>query len=120
MDTPTNKPHSGVDANPSSGRSKARKIILLHSEASRLLFRLHKERVVIGSVESADARLSGDGVSPIHAVIDLNYDPVKDTYSPTIFDLASVTGVFVNDKKVLTASIKSGDTIIVGKAKLKF
>jgi pSer/pThr/pTyr-binding forkhead associated (FHA) protein/outer membrane biosynthesis protein TonB len=119
MDTP-NKTGSLEYTHSNLGHTKARKLILLQSETSKLIFRLHKERVVIGSVESADARLASEGVSPIHAVIDLNYDSVKDTYTPTIFDLASVTGVFVNDKKVLTAPLKNGDTIIIGKTKLKF
>jgi pSer/pThr/pTyr-binding forkhead associated (FHA) protein/outer membrane biosynthesis protein TonB len=118
MDTPTS--NTTANTSPSAGRATARKIVLLQSEALKLLFRLHKERVVIGSVDSSDVRLGGDGIAPIHAVIDLNYDAIKDTYSPTIYDLASVSGVFVNDKKVLTSPLKNGDSITIGRTKLNF
>ncbi|MGK5085668.1 AgmX/PglI C-terminal domain-containing protein [Bdellovibrionota bacterium FG-1] len=76
-------------------------------------FRLDKDRVVIGSVISADVRLTGDGVAPIHAVVELVPEPM-------IYDLASETGVFVNGTKVVTAALKNGDEITVGLNRIRF
>jgi len=103
-----------------AGKVDDRKILLFYSEGRKLLFRLDKERVVAGSVESADIRLTGDGIAPIHAVIELNRDPDTNAYSPAIYDLASDSGVFVNDKKVVTQRLKNGDSITIGKHKLTF
>ncbi len=82
------------------------------------VFRVHKDRVVIGSVESADVRLSGDGISPIHAVIEIPQD--GGILPATVYDLASSTGVFVNGEKIVTRKIRSGDEITIGRHKLKF
>jgi hypothetical protein len=119
-ENPASSPSTGPTTGTSSSTAKARKIILLHSEERKLLFRLDKQRVVIGSVESADVRLSGDGIAPIHAVIELGFDAAKNTYNPAIYDLASEMGVFVNDKKQISSGLKSGDSITIGKTKLDF
>lgn len=76
-------------------------------------FRLHKERIVLGSVESADVSLKGPGIAPIHAVIELS-DPA------TIFDLASVAGTSVNGEKIVTRALKIGDRIKIGTYEFKF
>ncbi len=78
-------------------------------------YRFQKNRLVIGSVESADVRVVGDGVSPIHAVVE-----VDEAGSATVFDLASETGVFVNGTKTVTQVIKPGDVITVGLYTLRF
>ena len=80
-------------------RDEALDISGMAAEASRKSCRDTECRRSFGSVESADVRLTGDGVAPIHAVIELNHDVAKDTYSPTIYDLASESGMFINDKK---------------------
>lgn len=82
------------------------------------VYRLHKQRVVIGSVISADVRLSGDGVSPIHAVLELS-QAEDGSDRAMIYDLASDTGVFINGRKVVTQELKSGDQITVGPFSLK-
>src|SRR6185369_15667828 len=56
------------------------------------VFRLHKERIVIGSVVSADVRIVGTGVAPIHAVIEITANPAPGLGVATIYDLASETG----------------------------
>lgn len=99
---------------------KNRKVIFLHSEASKQTHRLHKERLVIGSIESADVRIAGDGVAPIHAVLELNHDPKTDSFNPAIYDLASESGVFVNGAKVVTHLLKEGDAITIGRHHLAF
>src|SRR3954468_19879282 len=77
-------------------------------------YRLNKERIVIGSVVSADVRLVGDGIAPIHAVLELGPS------GPAVYDLASETGIFVNGKKTVTQILKEGDTIKVGLYSLAF
>jgi TonB family protein len=82
--------------------------------------RLNKERIVIGSVVSADVRLPGTGVEPIHAVLELYASP-KDPDAPaTIFDLASGGGTFVDSRKVVTQTLKGGETIKIGPHEIKF
>ena len=78
------------------------------------IFKLHKERIVIGSIVSADVQLTGEGVSPIHAVIEVSADGV------TAYDIASDSGVFVNDTKIVTQDIRTGDELTIGNFKLKF
>lgn len=84
------------------------------------VFKINKKRIVLGSVVSADVKLTGDGVAPIHAVLELNADPGTGEYWGTVFDLASDTGVFVNNKKTITQKLKNGDEITVGKHRLKY
>lgn len=76
-------------------------------------YRLHKDRIVLGGIESADIRLEGAGISPIHAVIELGDEP-------TVFDLASRSGVKVNGEKVVTKALKIGDRIAIGTCEFKF
>ncbi len=78
-------------------------------------YRVHKSRVVVGSVISADVRLTGDGVSPIHAVLEIAADGTV-----TIFDLASDTGVFVGGQKIVTKKLSGGEEITIGRHALKF
>lgn len=83
-------------------------------------FKLHKKRVVVGSVVSADVRIEGPGVSPIHAVIEIERDPVSGKDCATIYDLASVSGVFVGHDRVVTRMLKNGDTLKIGDHLIKF
>jgi hypothetical protein len=112
MSTPT---ETGI-SNPLSGApapALPKRVITLTMQGKT--YRVHKSRVVIGSVISADIRVTGDGVSPIHAVLELGADG-----SVTVFDLASDTGVFVNGAKVVTQTLKSGEDITIGRHHLKF
>ncbi len=77
-------------------------------------FRFEKRRIVLGSVVSADVRVVGEGIAPIHAV--LERDP--ETSELTLYDIASDTGVFVNGKRTITSSIKPGDSIALGSTQL--
>lgn len=102
---------------------RSRKVLILSLKArtqdqQEIVFRLHKDRVVIGSVVSADVRLSGDGIAPIHAVLEIVNDNGVDT--PMLYDLASDSGVFVNGQKTVTQAIKAGDEITIGLHVLKF
>ncbi len=83
--------------------------------AAKRVYRLHKDQLVIGSIVSSDVQITGDGVSPIHAVIEVSPDG-----KALIYDLASATGVFVNGVKGVTTPLKTGDEITIGRTKLKF
>jgi len=76
-------------------------------------FRFDKDRIVIGSVVSADVRLTGEGIAPIHAVLENGAEAV-------LYDLASETGVFVNGKRVVTQALKDGDKVTIGQYTLDF
>lgn len=83
------------------------------------IYRLNKDRIVLGTVVSADVHLQGDGVSPIHAVIEITTE-ANGSPRAMIFDLASDTGVFINGTKHVTATIKTGDEITIGRFRMKF
>lgn len=68
-------------------------------------FRIHKERIVLGSMSSADIRISAETVSPIHAVIEWSEN------GAVLFDLASDSGTRVNGEPAITRTLKSGDKI---------
>ncbi len=77
-------------------------------------FKLDREKIVIGSVISADLRLMGQGISPIHAVIEISDGKA------TVYDLASDSGVLVNGKKEVTVALNPGDTIRIGEHDIRF
>lgn len=103
------------------GVTLPRHLVLLSQVAPSAgrIFRLQKDRIVVGSVVSADVLLQGDGVSPIHAVIEISTE-ANGSPRATIFDLASDTGIFINGTKHVTASLKTGDELTVGRYRLKF
>ncbi|MEK6706960.1 MAG: AgmX/PglI C-terminal domain-containing protein [Bdellovibrionota bacterium] len=77
-----------------------------HEDGRCYLF--EKEKIVVGSIVSADIRLGGDGVAPIHSLIEICGSGV------VIYDLASESGVFVNGSKVVTSPLNDGDKITIG------
>jgi outer membrane biosynthesis protein TonB len=103
-----------------STSSKKNIVLTPMSAAEGRALRLGKDRVVMGSIVSADVRVTGEGIAPIHAVIELNYDPKTGEHAPAIFDLASESGIYVNGAKVVTAQLKSGDKITIGRHHFTF
>ena len=97
-----------------AGASKVAAFKILNGDREGSTFRVQKDRIVIGSVISADVRLPEMGVAPIHAVIE-SMDGVT-----TIYDLASETGVFVNDQRIVTHRLKSGEKIKIGQIQVQF
>jgi pSer/pThr/pTyr-binding forkhead associated (FHA) protein len=124
METPENRGQNQTthqEPLAPSAQAGLKKVITLvtltpHEDGSKPVFRVHKERLVLGSVISADVRLTSEGVAPIHAVLEL--DPVGTT--ATIYDLASDSGVFVNGARVVTQAVKAGDKIRIGQQDLQF
>jgi pSer/pThr/pTyr-binding forkhead associated (FHA) protein len=118
METPENRGQTENNPQPHAGLNKVVTLVTLtpHEDGSKPVFRVHKERLVLGSVVSADVRLTSDGVAPIHAVLELD----AKTGTATIYDLASDSGVFVNGARVVTQEIKAGDRIRIGNEELQF
>ena len=90
------------------------------SGARKKTLLIHKDRVVIGSVESADVKLSGQGVAPIHAVVELTWAMDASKCEAKILDLASPAGVLINGKQVIHETLKSGDVVKLGEASFVF
>lgn len=82
-------------------------------EDARVL-RFQKTRLVIGSVVSADIRLGGSNIAPIHAIIEFDGD------RGTIFDLDSDSGISVNGHKVVISELSAGDTLQIGSFSLLY
>ena len=81
---------------------------------------LHKPRVVIGSVESADVKIVASRVAPIHAVIEFVWSTEISKCEAKILDLASPAGVMVNGQKVIHHALKNGDSVKIGEASFVF
>lgn len=84
-------------------------------DARTKLYKFHKSRVMIGSAHSCDIRIQENAVSNVHAVIEMEQDGVVH-----IYDMASESGVFVNEAKTVTHELRSGDEIKIGFSRLKF
>lgn len=110
-----NKNQNGRDSELRSDIPKLMVVLSQTQPPLKKVFRLHKDQIVIGSIGSADVQLVGDGISPIHAVIE-----VKASSEAMVYDLASLTGVFVNGVKGVTQTLKTGDELTIGRVSLKF
>lgn len=77
-------------------------------------FPLIKEVCTIGRKEGNDICLQDPNISRIHARIE------QGDQDYTLVDMGSTNGTFVNGKRVIKATVKSGDNIKVGKTELKF
>lgn len=69
---------------------------------------IDKKKILIGSSDKCDFRLSDKSVSSMHAFLCVKGEGFM------IKDLYSETGVFVNGKRVDEASVFPGDTITIG------
>ncbi|MBI3544147.1 MAG: FHA domain-containing protein, partial [Deltaproteobacteria bacterium] len=74
------------------------------------VFRLHKKRAVIGSATSSDLKLDDASVSPVHAILEVSGIDGK----PVVYDLASETGIVVNGKRTVQATLNPSDKIQIG------
>ncbi len=77
--------------------------------------RIEKNRFVLGSLVSADVRVTGDGIEPIHAVCE--WDSATKTL--VIYDLASRSGVLVNGEVIVRCHLVHGDCIRLGQKELE-
>jgi len=86
------------------------KVIVLKLKDGDKTYRLNKARIIIGSIVSADVRVQGEGVAPIHAVLEIGDENVG-----IIYDLASDSGVYVNGKKIVTQVVGQGENFTIGR-----
>ncbi|MFS4459659.1 AgmX/PglI C-terminal domain-containing protein [Bdellovibrio sp. HCB2-146] len=73
-----------------------------------------QDQIVIGREGEVHLDLSGDGVSPIHCMVELRDG------GHYVCDLGSQSGTFKNGQAVLDEALSSGDEIGVGPFKLSF
>lgn len=78
-------------------------------------YRLARDAVRIGRSTNNDIVLANDSISTHHAEIHRRRN--GDVY---IVDLASTNGVYINNEKISTASIKDDDVIELGEVRLRF
>jgi DNA-binding NtrC family response regulator len=76
--------------------------------------KIQRERVVVGSAPASDLQLSDDAVSRSHFALRL----LPDGYLLT--DLESSNGTFVEGRRVHSAYLQPGDTIEIGRTRIKF
>jgi two-component system cell cycle response regulator len=72
------------------------------------MYKLEKDRTVIGRSEKADIRLIDDGISRDHAQL------VKDGGQIVLEDLGSTNGTFCNGDRVRRQALAEGDKILLG------
>ena len=69
---------------------------------------LRKRRMLLGSSDACDLRFNASSIEAIHAVIEITGNIGK------IYDMASSSGVYVNNKKVSVSEIRVGDSLKIG------
>jgi hypothetical protein len=84
------------------------------------IFLVGKDRVVFGGVESADIRVSGNGVAPIHALVEIQWSDREAGCSARLIDLASPGGTRLNDLPIIHEVLRPGDVIRIGDARIRF
>ena len=85
------------------------KLVLMFNEQVIREFPFVKESMSIGRKPENDIHIDNLGVSGNHAKID------KTGFAYTLTDLQSTNGTFVNEKKIVSHSLKHGDSITIGK-----
>ncbi|MEK6624209.1 MAG: FHA domain-containing protein, partial [Bdellovibrionota bacterium] len=70
-------------------------------------------RFLVGSSDRCDLVLDSSTVSGIHAVVEADLGGLK------LYDMNSMSGTFVNGQKIVYATLRPGDTIMVSNIELK-
>ncbi|MEQ1878583.1 MAG: FHA domain-containing protein, partial [Bdellovibrionia bacterium] len=79
-----------------------------------LVKQVEEPPVILGKTGEATIRLDGDGISPIHAMIEER----EGKYF--LCDLGSETGTFKNDESILDDEVHSGDQLRIGEFRIEF
>ena len=83
--------------------------------SGRELRALDSERLTVGTLDSNELAVDGDGVSRVHAVL----ERFGDTW--TVRDLGSRNGTFVNGGRIIGEhALHPGDEILLGRLRLLF
>ncbi|MGZ3695796.1 MAG: AgmX/PglI C-terminal domain-containing protein [Bdellovibrionota bacterium] len=112
----TNKPPSAIPE-----RSETQWVMVFNlitgkgRDEVKKTYKVNKKRLVIGSALSSDIRIQQNAVSNVHAVVEMD-----EQGHAHVYDMASETGVFVNDKKALSEELKDGDEVKIGFATLTY
>jgi len=86
----------------------------LSSGVSGQSFALSATRIVVGRASSCELQLEDSSVSSEHARL------VRDSAGWRVVNLLSTNGTFVNDRKVSSSAIASGDRIRFGRVEFRF
>jgi len=97
-------------SHPSAGGAPDLALAWVFPRAEEPVRLLDRAEVVIGRDESADVRLSGDGVSRRHAAL-RREEPGG---GPVLVDLGSRNGVYVNGERVTSRALGPGDVVRLG------
>jgi diguanylate cyclase (GGDEF)-like protein len=90
------------------GQSAAAYLVVLSGSSVGEMYRLDKERVVVGRGDKVDLRLIDDGISREHAQI------VREGGQMFLEDLGSTNGTYRNGERVKREALAEGDKILVG------
>ena len=75
--------------------------------------KLAQSVIKIGKVPTAHVRLEDESVSRMHAIIEVAGNEA------TIIDLGSTRGTFVNGQKINKATLRDGDSIVIGESRME-
>lgn len=98
---------------PTSAASRA-ELTGMSSGVRGQSFTLKSTRVTVGRIESCDLRLNDTSVSSEHARL------VRDSAGWRVVNLLSTNGTFINDRKVSSSALASGDRIRFGRVEFRF
>lgn len=86
-------------------------LVMLRNDGQRRSFSVHKPQTVLGRREDCDVRIPLGEISRKHCRL------IKDENELRIEDLGSSNGTFVNGKRVQSATLSAGDTVVIGSVK---
>ena len=86
-------------------------------KSSKEVFKLTKQRISIGRNKASQIVINNNTVSKDHAIIEFDED-----YNPTIKDLNSSNGTYVNGEKLknIPLKLRNGDKIKFGKCEIEY
>ncbi len=93
---------------PAIGQPAIAYLVVLSGSNVGEMYKVDKERVVIGRGDKADVRLFDDGISREHARL------VKDGNQFVLEDLGSTNGTHCNGERVQRHPLAEGDKILIG------
>jgi two-component system cell cycle response regulator len=95
-------------SDPANGQAAAACLVVLSGSSVGEMYRVDKERVLIGRSDKADLRLIDDGISREHAQIRKQGDELL------LEDLGSTNGTHCNGERVTRHALAEGDKILLG------
>jgi diguanylate cyclase (GGDEF)-like protein len=106
-DTTSMSPARGQQGQGGTDGNTAYLVILAGANVGDM-YKIEKERTVIGRGESVDLRLVDDGISREHAQL------VKEADKVSVEDMGSTNGTFVNGVRIDRKALSDGDKILLG------